>query len=344
MVQYRYALRSDGSVADAQELATQERCDVELSCLGCGQRIIAKVHGTKRLPHFSHHPGTVCNPETYLHRLGKEVFAETYRQCLATDTPFEIELLHPRICRRFEDYTGSPCRLAGHDTKRYDLTSFYDSLKLEHREGQFIPDLLLFKQNEPTRRVFVEIAVTHFLSEEKERSLERIIEIPLSSEEDLNIIRGRNLSGKSARFVNFITESEDLVDSDCECAGQMADGLFVYDSGKCTLDRSPLAVLVAKRQKFAKKVTYFRLVNVWAQPDKQSLIGSQSYVFRQAVEQAHAEGFQLRNCYLCRYHGQSFAGEKGMPIYCKYLKKSCGSNEAVDCHAFRLPEPQKASS
>lgn len=41
----------------------------------------------------------------------------------------------------------------------------------------------------------------------------------------------------------------------------------------------------------------------------------------------------VKNCFLCRYHGESRYSDQ--PIFCKFLKKNCGSNEAAICEYYR---------
>jgi hypothetical protein len=336
MVQYRFAKRADGSIVDALELAGTELEESIFRCLGCDRQLIAKVHGSKRRPHFAHRPGAECHPEPYLHRLGKQVFSDVFNHCLASGEPFEIELRHPVVCRRFEACFGSACVQKRVHTKTYDLTSYYSRVVTEQRDGQFVPDLLLTSESNPKSKVYVEIAVTHFLSEEKEHSGERIIEIPLESEDNLEAIRSRRLTEDNARFRNFTTDSQSLVDTECQCATRPCYAFFVYDSGKCVLDKSTLAALVSKRHRLGDKIQYFRIVDC---RDERlfDYLPSAGKLFREAVEQSRQDGFPLKNCYLCRYHGNSFAGNSEKPIYCKCFKTTCNSNEAVTCEAFRPP-------
>lgn len=334
MVEYRYARCLDGTVIEADKLAERGVADgEEFSCLACEHRLIAKVRGTQRRPHFAHHPGAMCSFETYLHFLGKQVFADVYNDCLARGEPFEIELTHPRVCRKFEHVIGSPCPLEGSQTKAYDLTGHYNAVRLEQREGDFVPDLLLFDRDRPELRIFVEIAVTHFLSEKKERSSERIIEIPMESEADLAKIRSRKLTEGDARFVRFLTASETVTDRDCKCAHRTAFAFIVFDSGKSVLRAEPLGIVESERMRRGEKIAYFRILDV--QDDGIAYRPSRSQAFINGVRQAKVDGFPLKNCYLCRYQGDSHKGDPDNPVYCKCFKKYCNSNEAVSCSAFR---------
>ena len=95
-VQYLYARDAADAVVSAELLSAERESWAEpFRCLGCEAELVAKVLGKKKAKHFAHKPGTTCAPETYLHRLGKEVFRETYLACLASGDPFSITLDAP---------------------------------------------------------------------------------------------------------------------------------------------------------------------------------------------------------------------------------------------------------
>lgn len=335
MVQYRYAKSSEGRVVDASELAKARRdATWKFICFGCNRPLVAKVHGQHKTAHFAHAADATCSDETYLHHLGKKVFVEEFTKCRAEGLPFEIELSYPQFCRKYEDDVGWPCQMSTIQVKTHNLASIFNDIQEETRDGSFIPDLMLIDTDRTHTKVYVEIAVTHFLSEKKERSGHRIIEIPLESEEDVSKIRSHRLTEKNCRFVHFSTEAQSVTDSECSCQNCPAYGLIVWDSGKAVLEKSTLGGIIAKRRRNQEKILYFRLTSV--ERHGRTYLPPPGDAFRNAVLQARKDGFALRNCYLCRYQGANFNGDPSRPIYCKYLKIRCGSNHAVECHAFKL--------
>jgi glutamine synthetase type III len=55
------------------------------------------------------------------------------------------------------------------------------------------------------------------------------------------------------------------------------------------------------------------------------------------------QNLNVRNCFVCRYHSENdsfqyFRETKSLPIFCKFLKKECNSNEAVNCQYFKLEQ------
>lgn len=329
MVTYRYAL-ADGKVVDAEALRNQEDLPVECYCLACEGRMIAKVRGLHNQPHFAHHPGSNCNPETYLHRLGKQAFYEVFNECLVSGGRYEIVLDHPIVCRRFESSLGFSCPTDRTQEVTYNLLDYYDKALLEKRDGTFIPDLLLFKTSNPARRIYVEIAVTHFLSEAKERSCERIIEISLERESDLAKITGRKLTQLNAKFFNFRTATEVASDSECKCAGIRTHAFTVYKSGKSHLADDTMASIASSYRKNESSIAYFRLID----PKTEDFGFSESYLYKESVRKAAAEGFPIRNCYLCIHQGNNFRKATRVPIYCKRFHKVCDSSEAIQCSEY----------
>lgn len=334
MVMRQSAYGQGRSIVHAIDLAKREFGDEIFTCIGCDSTLIAKVRGTERSPHFAHHPGAMCNEETYLHRLGKQVFSEELCMCRETGTPFEIELNHPITCRRFEDYLESACVSKSFETKVYDLTNEYDHVAIEPCDGSFIPDLLLTNSKTPKDKLYIEIAVTHFLSDKKRHSSRRIIEIPLKSEADLAIIRSHRLTEKNANFVNVESESRTMTDADCKCGGYQAFAFLVYKSGKCRLEEGTVASLVQMRHNARHSIQYFQVYVADKECGDVWRIANKSEVFRGAVLKAFRDGCEFQNCYLCTHQANSFRKEPGKPVYCKKLKTICASNDAILCDSF----------
>ena len=65
----------------------------------------------------------------------------------------------------------------------------------------------------------------------------------------------------------------------------------------------------------------------------------ENQVYFKMLIKAFNEKRKIKNCYLCRYHGLNFFDYDETPIFCKFLKKSCNSNEAATCQYYR-PDPK----
>lgn len=335
MAQYRFAFNAAEELIDAYELQPErDSGEKSYTCLGCGEALIAKVKGEKKEKHFAHKAHALCSEETYLHRLAKHVFYRTYLDCIATQQPFTITLSHPRLCEKYATLMGHACSL-GHSTKQHDLTRYFDRIDLEKRDGSFIPDLKIYRSGNKEQKIYVEIAVTHFLSQEKQQSDHKIIEIPIEIEEDIVKITGRNLTENMASFINFDRNPAPVVDAECVCARKEYLCLFIYKSHKSYLERAPLEELVRKHTKSSEKVVYSRLLEVDGNEHYSSADGDGFYYVRM-VEEAAKRGFPVRNCFVCQYSGENYDSLSGKPIFCKFHKMTCHSNHAVDCQIYRL--------
>ena len=116
MVKNRYALDENDKLVDVQTVTEQDR--KYFTCIGCGspmRPVLGDVVGR----HFRHKVDADCNGETYLHRLGKKVFEETYKYCLEHNQPFEVSFNQYKICT-FCPQQG-PCSVSTFTTMRHDL-------------------------------------------------------------------------------------------------------------------------------------------------------------------------------------------------------------------------------
>lgn len=339
MITYKYAYDSKSQIVDIESLST-DHSNIALTenyhCIGCGDRLIPKIKGEKRAKHFSHKSKTSkCSKETYLHRLGKDIFFDTYLRCLNEKTPFTIELSYPRICDKYKKLLKKKCN-KGWLKKSHDLTLYFDSIRFETKDEDFIPDLLIYNSKNIEENVYIEIAVTHFLSEKKERSSNLIIEIPVESEEDIERFKSCIITEETASFINFDRNPANISDSECDCSKNMFYCLFVYDSGKCIMKHDFLSTLESEHKKRGKSIKYAKIYNHETAGDDAP--PEPGIIFVKLVQQAKERGFHIRNCFICRYSGQNWDEFSDSGAYCKFLKKTCNSNNAVDCKYFRLPK------
>lgn len=327
MIRYRYALESSGKIADVTELQPEERHQrAPYLCLGCGRELIANL-GTKRRKHFSHRPGNICSRETYLHKLGKQIFYERYTQCLEEGLPFEVELSVPGQCNRYRDLLGGPCRIER--SRRFDLTRYFREIKLEVPVDRVIPDVLL-RSEDASEHLFIEFAVTHKCEPEKVGRGDRIIEIEIHDESDLDFVGERVIQESRQEITLFNFKRVPVVSDSCfsGCLARV-DVFVVYGSGKAHLRAFP----VADVEKIGRKKGVLRHEVI----GPTAALGSReqrSKLFREWVRKAWFDNVGIRNCFNCKYHGAS-SPFLSAPIFCKLKRSGVGSNEAAICRQFR---------
>lgn len=176
-----------------QENGTYRR-EHQFHCPCCGKEMMA-VLGLVREDHFRH-KGEPCGYNNYLHSTAEDVFFDEYTHCLNKGLPFIITVFPEIQC-------NPACTLAQKDScsKRHkdkteiDLTRKFKRIKPEVRvfqDGRYRrPDLLL--ESESGEILMVEIWVSHETDAEK-RKQGNILEIKISSEEDIEKIRTHRLT------------------------------------------------------------------------------------------------------------------------------------------------------
>ena len=166
---------------------------------------------------YFRHKSNPCSFDYYLHSTAEEVFFEEYTECLEKGKPFEVTV-YPEIQCNPECSFGKKesCSKRYKEKTVIDLTLKYKKITPETRvyqEGRYRrPDLLL--ESESGEKLWVEIWVSHETDEEK-RKLESIIEIKITSQDDIDKIRTHQLiqagpSDKSLRYFGWKEICSDL--------------------------------------------------------------------------------------------------------------------------------------
>lgn len=331
LIKYRYAYNLLDKIVDVTQLKKQELKNEDVfKCLGCNN-ILIPVLGEKRQKHFRHKIDINCSFETYLHKLAKTIFYELYNNCLLQNEAYTIEIEQEKICNYYEAEFLFSCNL-NTVIQTFDLTKYFLSIRLEQKEDSFIPDLLLISQTGD--KLFIEIAVTHFLSREKVNSGYRLIEIDIKNEDDLEIINNKHLArGEKVKFFNFKALTiRDFCRGQCHnqfkpysYCNLEYEYFVVFNNGKSALLSLNLDEIdnLHKNQ----KIKYGELIEA----SSSNLIKSDRYL--KLVIESFFNDRGIKNCFLCRYHGISYSFD--YPIFCKFIKKNCNSNEAANCEYYR---------
>lgn len=317
MVKHRYAVDENDNLVDIKTLTEKDRKN--FSCVGCNATV-RPVLGDVVGHHFRHKADADCNGETYLHRLGKKVFEETYRHCLEDHKPFEIAFNQYKTCSYCSQQ--GPCSVGSFDTVRYDLVPLFKDVVIEKGDDSFIPDITLrHSSGEP---LYIEIAVSHQCSDEKLRSGKRIIEITLRHEDDVAVIRSRLLREEDERVFLFNFKHNIRGDFSSQCE-KIVDVLIVDTFGKCAT-KSMTWVSYEQMQKVEGLYTC-RLERNIHRP------------FLKAVEQAHLDGANPKNCSICKHHSRATLSQMAAAggrsgIYCSIAETIFSTGAAVKCGEF----------
>lgn len=314
-IKYRYALDGENIVdIKAQEQPPRK----DYTCLSCGH-ILRPTYCKVRQNHFRHQVESVCSKETYLHNLAKRSFFQTYSDCLINNIPFFVERLIPKQCNACKDF--GPCYV-GYELKQADLTQMWKEQPfLEAYDGTFKPDILL---KSSIGSLWFEIAVTHYVTENKGNAGIRIIEIKIDAEQDIDMIIACHISESDSRVTISNFNVEPIIDNfHKECQNKI-QCFVLYPSGESAFSR----VLSWKYEELISDSTYVERI------DTLLTEAEAKKVYINKIEELYIKGLHIKNCWLCDNH---ILHPKTENDFCKLnqLDVQNETNKAVGCKQYK---------
>lgn len=178
MKEVTYALK-DGVLTHISSVESGLKCDC--ICAGCGGQLIARK-GDVKIHHFAH-LNAECKSayESALHLLAKDLFCELkdFRLPVYSAENVPISKTMPVI----------------------NIVDF--EVKKEVFFNSFKPDVVLYKNGAPV--LFVEIAVTHFVDDEKYKKIAQLgiscIEIDLSKQDTESLLSDSRILSRSSYWI-----------------------------------------------------------------------------------------------------------------------------------------------
>lgn len=342
MIKYRYALDRNDNLVDITNLERAELTKTDrFYSIDFKQELIPRL-GHINQKHFAkkHNNHILGNGETYLHALGKKIFFDEYSKCLQNNTSFNIKYHIKKYCNRLQNEYNITCRLE-YETGKFDLAKYFTEILIEKPDNIFIPDILLLNPN-TKEKIYIEIAVTHSSSDDKKYSGHRIIEFILKTEEDAQLLIEFKNNGADniVRYYNF--KQKQKTNSVCTKGNCIRKFNFfsVSVNGKCSLS-------IINENDIRLTIHNYKSSSIWniLEPIEQ-IIDDEYYnedkiiskAFIKYVARAYQEKIKVKNCYICRYHAQntSWYFVDGGPIFCKFQKITCGSNDAATCEYYKI--------
>ena len=344
MIKYRFALDTKDNLIDIRNLERSELSKEDIFFSIDFKQLLIPRLGKIKIKHFARKSNTAIlgSNETYLHALGKKIFYNEYFNCLQNKTPFHLNYSIQTHCNRLEKEFNITCLLK-EEFAKFDLSKYFNEILLEKKDDIFIPDILLLNPD-TKEKIYIEIAVTHFLSEEKKHSKHRVIEFIITNEDDaIRIIDFKNGDFKhGVRYYNF--KQKKIIENFCSKRNCNKDfNLFSVDkNGGSHLD-------VLKEKRIQPTIDQYNLNSIWQFLEPAEQISREDYyyggksirdVFISYITRAYREKVNVKNCYICRYHAHNTSWDftEGEPIFCKFQKITCGSNFAVQCQFFKVEQ------
>ena len=331
-----YALDSSNKLKHIDAVENGMACGCVCPC--CKERLMAKHGGTKRMHHFAHASGVDCEGayETMLHLLAKERIQDAFM----THDTFNIEYEYRSYCRKVKECTFfryGDCYEASR--KIFNLKKYYDSC------GQELPydtikrrsDLKIFSKSNPNLKpVYIEFFVTHASEIEKLHSGEKIIEIKIESEEDIDnivahgFIETTRIAQEHDPIIKFYGFKNE--DYKVELNSRIQFARYVlYQSGKslCYSD-SCLCGELRKTSKSTLCEICFHTTD--------------SFKIYEMVKYQGLKRFGIKNCRYCKNYVRSYSG---MGMICKLYKylgilniDSFDTARAKECPCFTINEAE----
>lgn len=337
LVKYHNALGSDGNVIDISSVTAQDR-DKEFRCLGCGELMRPRL-GRKNAHHFAHKSDVFnCSPETYLHKLAKQKIKDWFDSC----RPFKISFYQYTVCSDAGTcpfYKDEMCR--DRRLKTYDLRKHYDTCSIEQPIDSFIADLLLTsKKNPPNPPILIEIQVTHKSETEKLESGHKIIEVKITSEDDIESLvqspeikeTGDSSYGYNPKphlSISFYGFKEGTTPE--KLGMRTISKFYLHKSGKAHFNYSPCR---------ESRISNSRIAILELAIDTADLSNVSIYEVGYAI--AKRKGIIKKHCRQCKYHREY---ESTSDIFCclnnKYgTPRNPDGPEAMSCQYYSV-DPQR---
>ena len=218
-VKTAFALSGNGALVNIRDASR----DQSYSCPGCSESVIP-VMGDNTAWHYRHMTN-VCSYETYLHRTAKIAFYERAATSVVLPLVLEREVICSSEKRIRLLPEKSPCKNTV--AARYNLLNLFDDIALEARDNDtgLTPDVFL-RNRKSGAKCYIEIYVTHACSEEKILSGIPIIEISVSSEDDIDWIRSESIDSRKGNVTVYSFNPEIRATDVCTGRCQYADVIF----------------------------------------------------------------------------------------------------------------------
>ena len=283
-IKYHYAFDEIGNLVNITYISREYRKHHKFFCVSCEKEMTARL-GNKRTHHFAHKcDNAACSLETYLHKLSKYAIKWKFDN----SQTFGITYNRPILCQNRKSclfYEKYECY--DNEYKTIDLKKYFDTCNEEQSIKGFKADLLLSDSTLKYKGyILLEIYVTHKCSERKINSGQKIIEIRISSEEDIeNIIKGNISENDNIRFYGFANDEKPLhVSNVPRFVLYKSDAAYIDYNALCNnntrlSDKSVLELNISRHYSYTEKETI------------------RAYGLAKAITM----GYEIKNCAICKY-------------------------------------------
>jgi hypothetical protein len=328
LIQYRYAIEnSTARVVDISAVAHRDAAGY--TCPGCDRPLVARL-GVRNRHHFAHKAENPdCAFETYLHIVAKCILYYNIDHRIALREPFY--LLGRQTLECGECMKRGMRNKCGLEVLPYEINLLREdsTIAMEQPWRGYRPDLLLSSGAES---IAIEIEVHHPCEVEKLLAFEKVVELRLRSEDQLEYLYGNSINPKEIdsrlRGIGVQKRTVDLPSGEL-CEKQVV--VFSVSSfGKARYIDTTIANLqeIRKRSAFSKEYA-----------DEVAAANT----IKADVLEALAAGVSVKDCHLCQHRVAQHATDSIRPraVLCGKHNYTFSSNEAEICRYFESDEERR---
>lgn len=347
-IQYQHCKDKEGNIISINDISEENRHDKKLYCLSCGNEMIF-CRSSLGTPFFRHKTNCSCDGETYLHLLAKQKIKEAFED---KSRPFYMLLRADSPCSEYKTcfFFNDNCIYEENLASAIDLHRWYDTISEEVPIDCFVADLLLTNSVKNYDPLFIEIFVTHPCEASKVFSQYRIIEVPITSEKDVeNICKNGFVQStfvediNSCRFYNIKLKNPPVVNKKEHSVFVQGTkpwtrfvvfsngGVRKYDIGCDDINNRLLLNTILELN--------IRIPSFKECSDRYK--GGFPYSsYEVAFEYIRRCGLEIKNCLMCKYHNYNDRDERRIcTLYKKYgTPKEPKQLQAANCSFYREKE------
>lgn len=344
-VNLTYALNAEGKLVHVDDVPNGNKCGC--ICPACNEPLQARK-GNKREHHFAHQGGSDCPHavETTLHLLAKEKIQKAFYE----QEEFNIEYDYHSYCPNIKTCQYERCsKCESVERRKYNIKKFYDTCEQEipYNNIDRRSDLKIWSIAHPDREpIYIEIFVTHQSDKEKLHSGNKIIEVKIENENDIdNIVRNGFSESKAIESYedDHKTDAEvsfyGFKNKDYSNNGINQEIVFsryiLYKSGKfqCYQDRCLCKELKRERPDALYEICFHTCVALG---------------IHELAKWMGYRRFGIKNCLLCRNYVDSYNDTGKLCRLYKYLGinrfEKHDAARAKTCGSFVLNEEEMNES
>ena len=331
MIKYAYALCNDAPL-NITDVTESHRNANKYSCICCGEQMIAHIKGKKKR-HFKHYRNVKHEYETYLHLMAKKIIKQAYLNALTANQAVYIEYKENRLCNNYKPTSSKPCEY-GEATNKLDITKTHPEIIEETYVGNFIPDLHLKSDKHPN--IFIEIYVTHKCEVEKIQSGNKIIEVRIKKESDLEQLKQLDFSldNETLTFYNFKTKTRTA--PFCSKKDYGCPYLHYYiiheGNGKYEIGYEQLGYVMSRISSNDYKEYIL-------QEHKEDDFDDDSIYYDLIRQMRRYYKLGLKSCFECvNYRGRPRTGMGSEYFHCLMFNRGIELSDAVECKHYKPKE------